>query len=68
MIVNDLGIVTPEEGLRLERGLFLEGKDTAIIYTRDRPSSTPGTGPPCHSEGSMSLTNASIPIMRKGTE
>ena len=38
MIVNDLGIVTPEEGLRLERGLFLEGKDTAIIYTRDRPT------------------------------
>lgn len=38
MIVNDLGSVTPEEGLALERELFLEGKDTAVIYTRDRPT------------------------------
>ena len=38
MIVTDFGIVSPDEGLRLEDRLFSERKDTVAIYTRDRPT------------------------------
>ncbi len=38
MIFRDFGIVTPEEGLDIERRLFSERKESFSIYTRDRPT------------------------------
>lgn len=38
MHVTDLGIISPEEGLMAEERLFSEGRDSVIIYTRDRPT------------------------------
>lgn len=38
MQVTDLGLVTPKEGMKAEESLFSEGRESLIIYTRDRPT------------------------------
>ena len=38
MQVTDLGIITPDEGLRAEERLLREGRDSIIIYSRDMPT------------------------------
>ena len=38
MQVTDLGIITPEEGLMAEERILREGRDSILIYTRDRPT------------------------------
>ena len=38
MIFTDFGTISPDEGLSLEEHLFRERKDSAAIYSRDRPT------------------------------
>ena len=38
MIVTDHGMISPQEALQLEEGLFSRKKYGLIIYTRDRPT------------------------------
>lgn len=38
MLFSDAGIVSPEEGMRLETENFRRSDDSLLIYTRDRPT------------------------------